>query len=157
MEIRPNVIALESGAMTAEVNSVSGALAEEAQRAFAFVANFGFSCISSSLSNVRYESDGVYFEIRLSGHDGELSICFGRLGKNEEFSFTLFLRLVSPTLEHALGERLVENREQLVASLKGLSEALRQNGQSILRRDELMFERMKHVRWWDFQPGAVQE
>ncbi len=157
MEIRPEVISLESGAMTAEVNSISGAFAEEAQRAFAFVASFGFSCISSSLSNVRYESGGVYFEVRLSGHDGEVSIYFGRLGKNEEFSFTLFLRLINPTLERALGERLVENREQLDASLKGLSEALRQDGQSILRGDELMFERMKHVRWWDFQPEALKE
>jgi len=141
----------------AEVNGISGALPDEVQRAFAFITSFGFSCISSSFSNVRYESGGVYVEVRLSGRDGEVSVYFGRLGKSEEFSFTLFLRLVNPKLERALGERLVENREQLAASLKGLSEALQQDGQSILRGDELVFERMKRVRWWDFRPEALKE
>jgi len=143
--------------MIAEVSEVSDSFPEEVQRAFAFITSFGFSCISSSVSNVRYESGSVYAEVRLSEKDGEVSIGFGRLGKNEEFSFTLFLRLVNPELERALGERLVENREQLAASLKWLSEALQQDGQSILRGDELVFERMKHVRWWDFRPEALKE
>lgn len=143
--------------MMTQVSEVSAALPEEVQRAFAFLASLGFSCTSYSLSNVRFESNEVYVEVRLSGHDGEVSISFGRLGKNEEFSFTLFLRLVNPGLERALGERLVENREQLAATVKGLAGALQQEGQPILRGDELVFERMKHVRWWDFKPEALKK
>lgn len=143
--------------MTPKVNDASVAFAEEARRAFAFIASFGFSCVSSSSSNVRYESSGVYLEIRFSGHDGEVAIYFGRLGKAEELSFTLFLRLVNPTLERALGEGLVESREQLVESLMGLSEALLSDGQPVLDGDQLVYERMKHVRWWDFQPEALEK
>jgi hypothetical protein len=138
-------------------DEVSAAFADEAQRAFAFVARFGFSCVSSSGSKVRYESGGVWVEVRLSERDGEVAISFGRLAKNEEFSFTLFLRLASPKLERELGERLAENREQLCDTLRKLSAALREVGQPILMGDQFLFERMTRVRWWDFRPEALKD
>lgn len=140
-----------------EANNVSAAFAEETQRAFAFLASDGFSCVSSSSSKVRYESSSVYLEVGHSERDGEVAISFGRLAKNEEFSFTLFLRLVNSKLERELGERLVENRNQLRECLAKLAVALRENGRPILMGDQLVFERMKHVRWWNFRPDALKD
>jgi hypothetical protein len=143
--------------MTTDFGEVSDAFSDEAKQAFAFVQSAGFSCVLSSSSKVRFQSDSIYFEVCLSERDGEVSIDFGRLGKEEGFSFTLFLRLVNPALEHALGMRLVEKREQLKAALTALSEALKENGQPILRGEDLVFERMKQVRWWDFEPQALKD
>ena len=140
-----------------EADEVAAAFADEAQRAFAFDVRFGFSCVSSSASKVRYESSSVCVEVRHSEHDGEVAISFGRLAKNEEFSFTLFLRLVNPKLERELGERLVENRKQLCDSLEKLSVALREVGRPILMGDQFVFERMTRVRWWDFLPEAMKD
>ncbi len=139
-----------------EVNDVTAAFADETQRAFAFLVSEGFSCVSSSSAKVRYESSCVYVELRHSERDGEIMIAFGRLAKNEEFSFTLYLRLVNPTLERKLGEWLVENREQLRECLARLSVALQGEGRPILAGDQLSFERMKRVRWWDFRPDALK-
>lgn len=140
-----------------EAEEVAASFADEAQRAFAFVARFGFSCVSSSASRVRYESGSVWVEVRLSDRDGEVPISFGRLAKNEEVSFTLFLRLANPKLERELGERLAENREQLCDTLRRLSAALREIGRPILMGDQLVFERMTGVRWWDFRPEALKD
>jgi hypothetical protein len=140
-----------------QVNDVAAAFADETQRAFAFLASDGFSCVSSSSSRVRYESSSVYVEVRHSECDGEVAISFGRLAKNEEFSFTLFLRLVNPQLECELGERLAENLEQLRECLAKLSVALQEEGRPILTGDQLAFERMKRVRWWDFRPDALKD
>jgi hypothetical protein len=140
-----------------EANDVSGAFADETQRAFAFLASNGFSCVSSSLSTVRYESSSVYVEVCHNEREGEVAISFGRLAEKEEFSFTLFLRLVNPKLERELGERLAGSVEELRECLAKLSMALQQEGRSILSGEQLVFERMKQVRWWDFQPDALKD
>lgn len=137
-------------------DDVTAAFPNDTRRAFAFVERHGFSCVLASSSRVRYESSCVFVEIRHSDHDGEVEISFGRLPNGEEHSFTLFLRLVNPKLEIALGERLVENRQQLIACLDKLSGALQLEGQPILAGDEQVFERMRQVRWWHFQPDAVK-
>ncbi len=130
---------------------------EQVAVAFEFLQEYGFVGVASSLVKVRYESDKVYLEILFGELDGEVSITFGRIGKNEEFSFTLFLRLVSPALEKQIGERLVEHPNQVHDCLAKLSAALLSEGKDILRGEDRIFDRMKEVRWWDFQPEALKE
>lgn len=76
--------------------------------------------------------------------------------KGEKFSFTLFLRLVAPDLEKLLGERLVNQPAQMSKVLADLADALRREGKSIVAGEDSIFERMKGVRWWDFQPEALK-
>jgi hypothetical protein len=137
-------------------NELSAAFADYVRRVFAFIEDFGFSCVSASSSRVRYESGSVHVNVDRGERDGEVAISFGRLAKNEEYSFTLFLRLVNPRLESELGERLAEDRLQLVSCLDKLAAALQQEGRPILTGDELLFERMKQVRWWHFRPEALK-
>jgi hypothetical protein len=141
--------------MTTEVDEVAEAFADETQDAFAFLATHGFTRVSSSPSRVRYESGSVYLELSHSGRDGEVAISFGPLGTDEEFSFTLYLRSVNPKLEHELGERLAYSRKELRDCLDKLSAALQEEGRPILAGDPQMFERMRHVRWWDFRPEVL--
>jgi hypothetical protein len=131
--------------------------AEEAQRTFEFLKEYGFSCVSVSPNKVRFESKKVFIEVSHGARDGEVAITFGRLHKNEEFSFTLFLRLIDAAFEAALGERLAHNADEVRTCLITLAKALRTRGESIICGEDSVFERMKHVRWWDFQPDALKE
>lgn len=124
---------------------------------FAFLEEHGFSCISASPAKVRYESEKVYIEVSHGAHDGEVSISFGRMKDREEFSFTLFLRLTDPTFEKALGERLANNADEVRDCVRKLAETLRTRGQPIIAGQDWIFERMKDVRWWDFDPGALKD
>jgi hypothetical protein len=89
--------------------------------------------------------------------DCEVSISFGRKDQKEDFSFTLFLRLVNPELEKQLGERIAYKPEQVDQSLRQLSSALQSEGKKIIDGDDTTFEKMKSVRWWDFDPDAVKK
>ena len=131
--------------------------AETVQREFAFLLKEGFACVSTSPTKVRYESKIVYIEVSYSDLDGEVAISFGRLKEKEEFSFTLFLRLVDSALERALGERLAYNTDQVRHCVVGLSNALKSRGWPIISGQDWIFERMKNVRWWDFQPDALKD
>ena len=129
----------------------------EVKLVFSFLEEYGFHCQATSQQKVRYESDTVYLEITHGGWDGEISIAFGRIALKEEFSFTLFLRSVNPSLEKALGERLAFEPDQIISCLKGLGAALLDDGRSILLAEEAVFDRMKDVRWWDFEPDALKK
>ena len=131
--------------------------AETVQKEFAFLLEHGFSCVYRSPTKVRYESKMVYIEVFHSERDGEIGISFGRLHEKEAFSFTLFLRLVNSALERALGERLASNAEQVRQCVIGLAHALRSRGGPIISGQDWIFERMKNVRWWDFEPDALQD
>jgi len=131
--------------------------AAEAQTSFAFLEKYGFKSALTSAHRIRYQSDRVYIGIQRGERDGEVSISFGRLAMEEEYSFTLFLRLKNPALEKALGERLAWDGLQLQECLSRLADALRQEGQSIIEGTDETFERMREIRWWHFQPGVLKK
>jgi hypothetical protein len=119
--------------------------------------SYGFRKTLASEKKVRYESEKVYIEINYGDYDYELSLAFGRLnrGEPERFDFTLFLRLVNPTLEQALGERIADKPEAVRDTLHKLAEALQTQGMDIITGNDVAFERMKSVRWWHFKPEAL--
>lgn len=128
----------------------------EAQNALAFlVKDHGFSCVAASDLRVRYESNKVYIDMLHGLQDCEVHINFGRLGRQEEYSFTLFLKSVNPALEKSLGDRMVDTPETVAATVRAVAEALQSEGQEIIKGDDKVFERMKDVRWWHFCPEAL--
>jgi hypothetical protein len=129
---------------------------EEVRAAFLFLEDKGFVATIVSRNEVRYECDKVYVVISYGDRDGEVSISFGRKGRDEKFSFTLFLRLVNPALEKALGERMAHTPTQLRKCLDDLANALLREGAQILAGEDFVFQRMKRVRWWDFKPEALK-
>lgn len=136
-------------------NGTNSAFPREVRARFAFLEGEGFVPTEASPRMVSYQSGNVFIEVS-HGPDGEVSISFGRRGKDEKFSFTLFLRLVAPGLEKSLGERLVNQPTQMSKVLADLADALRREGKSIVAGEDSIFERMKGVRWWDFPPEALK-
>jgi hypothetical protein len=130
---------------------------EAVQTSFEFLSEHGFACVSASACKVRYESPKVYLEVSHGEWDREVSISFGRVKNHEEFSFTLYLRLIDPDFERALGERLANNADEVRHCVAKIAEALRSRGGPIISGQDSMFERMRDVRWWDFQPDAVKD
>lgn len=131
---------------------------QEVQASFKFVIEkFGFKDVAETSHKVRYESKHVFIEIYYGSYDCEVAIDFGRLGKDETFSFTGFLRLVNPNLDKQMGDRIAYELERVRKDLTALADALQSEGQSILKGEDAIFERMKDVRWWDFQPDALKE
>lgn len=128
----------------------------EVQANFSFLKEEGFLPSCTSSNEVRYESNKVYINVNHGKQDGEVSILFGRIGNQEEFSFTLFLRLVNPNLEKSLGERLAYQPTQVRECLADLANALRSEGKLIIDGDDGLFDRMKSVRWWHFNPKAIK-
>ena len=127
------------------------------QRHFGFMHHHGFSGVFSSESKVRYESTKAYVEITHEERDSEVALLFGRIANEEKFSFTLFLRLKNPALEKEFGERLAVDAVEVESCLAKLAGALRSEGEEILRGEDLVFEQMKNVRWWHFQPEALKK
>lgn len=129
---------------------------EEAQAALKFLAKDGFECIAASERQVRYESAKVYIEILHGFHDFEVHIVFGRMEKQERYSFELFLKSVNPALEKTLGDRMADTPETVAATVRAVSLALQSDGQEIIIGDDDVFECMKDVRWWQFCPEALE-
>jgi hypothetical protein len=148
---------MESWAVMNVPDAVMFGFAETVQKEFGFLLKHGFTCVYTAPTKVRYESKIVYIEVFHSDRDGEVAILFGRLNEKEEFSFTLFLRLVDSALERGLGERLASNADQVRQCLVGLAHALKTRGWPIISGQEWIFERMKNVRWWDFDPDALKD
>lgn len=130
---------------------------EAVRQRFGFLEHYGFACVFRSESKVRYESTKAYVEISHGEWDSEIALSFGRIATEEKFSFTLFLRLKNPALEMALGERLAVDAAQVETCLGKLADALQSEGEEILGGDESVFEQMKDVRWWHFQPDALKK
>jgi len=130
---------------------------EHVKSVFAFLKEFNFDVVYASLLKVRYESKDVYIEINHGEWDREVFITFGRIAKDEEFSFTLFLRLVNALMEKSPGERLADQPDEVCDCLTKRAKAMQKEGQSIMKGDNAVFEKMKDVRWWDFQPDALKE
>lgn len=128
---------------------------EEAQSALAFLNDRGFNCVAASERRVRYESPKVYIEMLHGLRDCEVYIEFGRLDTEERFSFTLFLQLVSPSLEKRLGDRMADTPDTIAATANALAQALQSKGRGIIKGLSGVFERMKDVRWWDFDSEAL--
>jgi hypothetical protein len=133
---------------------------QEAQSAFAFLVDeFQFSKKQTSPHKVRYESPRVWIDINHGDYDFEISMAFGRLHSSqplEQFDFTLFLRLVNPALEKALGERIADKPDKVRETVQKLAAALRAEGMSIIKGDNNTFDRMKSVTWWQFRPDALK-
>ena len=124
---------------------------------FGFMERYGFACVSDWKSKVRYESNKVYVEILHEEREGEIAILFGRIGAKEEFSFTLFLRKMNPSLEREMGERLAANQDEVLDCVLKLAAALQSEGIKILRGNDALFDEMKDVRWWHFNPEALKK
>lgn len=130
---------------------------EIVRKRFEFIELHGFTCVATSRSEVRYESKKVYVRIRHEEREGEIDISFGRIAANEEFSFTLFLRKKNPNLEKKMGERLAANQEEVRDCVEKLADALNREGVEILSGNDRMFDEMRDVRWWHFQPEALKK
>ena len=128
---------------------------EKAQKALELLKDKGFTCVLASERRVRYESSKVYIEMIHGLHDCEVYIDFGRLNTEERFYFPMFLRMVNPTLEKSLGDRMVDTPDTIAATTNALAKALQSEGQGIIKGEDEVFERMKDVHWWDFDPEAL--
>jgi hypothetical protein len=91
----------------------------------------GFQCTAGSESKIRFESRLVFIEIYHGQNDYEVGINFGRIGRDESFSFTLFLRRFFPVVDQTLGERLAETPKGISDLTQAMGEALRTYGQRI--------------------------
>jgi len=120
------------------------------------MAKRGYHIAERSPRKVRYEGARVYFEFTNEPRDGDLGLYFGRLALEERFQFLLYLRSVAPAHPGARGA-LVESSDDVERELKNLADALRKHGQPILDGDDAVFDTMRNVRWWDFEPGVVRE
>jgi hypothetical protein len=87
--------------------------------------------------------------------DCEVYISFGRLNTQENFSFSLFLELINPTLEKNLGDRMADEPGTVAATVKAVAEALKSEGHGIIVGDDALFDRMSGVRWWHFRPETL--
>lgn len=131
--------------------------AEDARAAFRFLEGYGYICSDVTPRMVRFDSQKVCIAVSHAKADGEVSITFGRRSTLEEFSFTLFLRLVNLNLEKGLGERLANEPHEVRRCLDLLATTLRSEGRAIVKGDDAVFDRMKSVRWWDFDPDALKK
>lgn len=132
---------------------------EEATVAFHFLEKeYGFSRTLSATQKVRYESKKAFIEINHGGYDFEISIAFGRLNMSEpeQFDFTLFLRLVNPSLEKSLGERIADKPDTVRETVRKVAAAFRSEGIDIINGNEAIFNRMKTVAWWQFKPDTFK-
>lgn len=126
---------------------------KEVERGFSFlIEEFRFKVVSSSMSEVRYESGKVWIEVTHDFRGGEIAIDFGRLQKKESFCFSLFLRSVNPKLEKSMGERMALRNPRIKWIVNDLAKALRSEGKGILLEEDKIFNDMKGVRWWDVEP-----
>jgi hypothetical protein len=142
--------------MSEDSNAVN--FPQEAQTAFNnLLGSHGFAFFSATPLKVRYESKKVFVEIGYGAYDCEVAIEFGRLQRDEKYSFTLFLQLVNPSLEKQLGDRIAYDLNKVRTDLAALARVLQSEGQAILMGEDSVFERMKGVRWWDFQPDALKK
>jgi hypothetical protein len=62
---------------------------------------------------------------------------------------------VAPSHPSAKGD-VVESTAEIEVELRAISDALRQYGRPILEGDDSVFEKMKSVRWWDFDSEAIR-
>lgn len=142
------------------MNTLKQTFEESAKSAFSFlVEDFRFRLEQVVPNKLRFESDRTYVEVVYGDYDFEISIAFGRLNGHaptERFDFTLFLRLVNPKMDSALGERLADRPEKIHEVVNGLASALHSEGLEIIEGDDQVFERMKTVTWWQFQPEALR-
>jgi len=130
---------------------------EETQTAFAFLEEeFRFTRTLVSVRKVRYESEKAYIEVSHGDYDFEVAIVFGRLHRSEpeQFDLTLFLRLVNPSLEKELGERIADKPDKVRETVQKLASALRSEGMDVIKANDSVFDRMKTVTWWQFRPDA---
>jgi len=139
------------------MNRLEPIFEEVARQHFDFlVRENGFQCTAGSESKIRFESKRVFIEIYHGQYDYEVGMTFGRIGCDESFSFTLFLRRFFPVVDQAIGERLAETPKRISDLTQAMGEALRTYGQRIIAGDDAFYNEMSKVRWWHFQPEALR-
>ena len=146
-----------SGLERIEMNRTEPSFEEVARQHFGFlIRENGFHCTAASEFKIRFESKLVFIEIYHGQYDYEVGINFGRRGRDENFSFTLFLRRFFPVVDQALGERLAETPKRIGDLTQAMGETLRTYGQRIIDGDDAFYTEMAQVRWWHFKPEAVR-
>lgn len=116
----------------------------------------GFAPSVAAPNDVRYDDRRVYLRVRHHPRDGEVAIDFGRVDREELFSFGLYLGLVAPEDEVARGTGVSWTAEEVDSNLRGFARVLREHGKLILEGDAGTFQRMETLRWWDVWPNTDQ-
>ena len=129
---------------------------ERVQSEFGFLLQRGFRFVVVDGSTVRYSSEKVSIEIYYEPRDGDVAVRFGRLGRDEEIDFRIFLLLVNPTLGKQIGGMVIERPAEVPGALKTLALAMRSEGDPILNCDEALYDRVKDLTWYDLHPGFGQ-
>jgi hypothetical protein len=128
----------------------------ETKKQFYFlVERFGFTCVDSSLTLVRFESKKVSIDVRHGLRDYNVEMNFGRLARKEEFSFLFFLMRTNLEFGKSFSAMFATNHDQVKEQLKKLADALLAHGIGIINGDDKIFDAMINVRWWDFHPEAL--
>ena len=88
--------------------------------------------------------------------DCEIFVTFGRPQREENLSYTLYLRAVAPAVARAIGDGIVESASDVDRLLGILAGSLTQAGRKILEGDEASFDAASELRWWHFRPESVK-
>jgi hypothetical protein len=73
------------------MNEAERSFEKNVLQCFTFLGESGFTCVHRSGSRVRYETENVFIDVCHGGYDYEIGIEFGRIGREERFSFTFFV------------------------------------------------------------------
>lgn len=126
-------------------------------REFAFMEKHHYKVVESSDRVVSYESARVRIVLSHNDRDGEVSLAFGRRGRNEAHSFLLYLNSVNLSLAKALGDMVADTPQELHDRVAQLREALVAEGMAILRGEDSVFDGMEGITWWQFRPEVLRK
>lgn len=122
---------------------------------------FGFRCITSSQSLVRYESSAVFCEVGHGDYDAEVYARVGRFGApgvlpdqpSERLDFSLFLAVADPAGYRTLHQDVPYSCAREPASIRRVlvrfADGLRVFGRGLLEADAETYQRARALRFWD--------
>lgn len=97
---------------------------------------------------IQFVTTNVTVEVNYSGR-GEVDVIIDENPPSHRFQLRLFLKAYHPEIEKTLGYGIANSDEEVRRELNRLSEVLQKYGKPLLEHDELVFERMKTVKWWE--------
>ncbi len=128
---------------------------EHVRRYFAFLEEeFGFKEIEPEKTilsyglGVRYLLDKVFIQVDFIFRGSAVCVDFGRIlheGKEEKYSFHMFLGVFDPCLYYELGFSIAKSDSDVVELLEIYSKALKVDGVKILNNKGDIFKKMKEV------------
>lgn len=115
------------------------------------VAESGFTSQSDQENRVRYVRGDVFIDVAHHPRDGEVSVDFGRMSRDERLPFLLYLRHYASREPAASLDGVSWTATEVRATLLAFAEALRRSGAAILAGDPAMFDAMTTTYWWSSQ------